>query len=1051
VRWTHVFVDRPVFATVISLVLTIIGAVFYFLLPVEQYPEIAPPTIQVTATYPGASAEVVADTVATPLEQQINGIEGMLYLQSESTGDGRLTLRIAFAIGTDLDLAQVLVQNRVSIAEPRLPETVRRLGIDVRKSAPDLMMVVHILSPDGSRDPLFISNYARTQVVDRLARIDGVGEATLAAERAYSMRVWIDPDRARALELTAGEIVAAVRVNNVQVAAGALGEPPVPAPDAFQTNVETQGRLVDPDDFEDIVVKQGADGRLTRIGDVARVELGAESLSTIGYLDEDLALPILISQRPGSNALETAAEVIAVMDELAAGFPPGVAYAIVYNPTAYIQESIDAVYRTLVEALVLVAIVVLVFLKSWRAAIVPLVAIPVSLVGTFAVMAAMGLTLNNLSLFGLVLAIGIVVDDAIVVVENSARLIKEGFAAPEAARRTMDEVGRALVATSLVLVAVFVPAAFITGISGQFLYQFAVTISASTIISTIVSLTLSPALCALLLRPEGSGRQWAITAPIRAFNHGFDRLTDGVTSAYGALTARLVRVAAIGLVVYAGLVALTAERFVNTPTGFVPAQDQGYLITVVQLPPGASLERTDAVVREAIGALLDLPHVAHAVGFAGFDGATFTNAPNAGAIFTILDPFAERTAPEASARAVLAASQARLAAIQEANIFVLEPPPVSGIGTGGGWKLYVQDREAQGVVALEVAAWALIQALNQAPGLANVFTLYNTKTPRIFADIDRVRAEQLGVPAERVTETLEIYLGSAFVNDFNFIGRTYRVTAQADGRFRDALPEVRRYATRSNNGAMVPLDSVARFEERSGPYRVPRYNLFTAAEVQGATAPGISTGQAIERVEAVAAEALPDGFAFEWTELALQEKLAGNTTLIAFALSVVFVFLVLAALYESWLLPLSVILIVPMCLLAALLGVNLRGMDNNVLVQTGFIVLIALAAKNAILIVEFAKRAEDEDGTAAREAVIEAARTRLRPILMTSLAFILGVVPLLLAQGPGAELRQALGTAVFFGMIGVTLAGLLFTPIFYVTVRWLAGLGGRPQTASEQA
>jgi len=1038
VRWTHLFVDRPIFATVIALVLTLVGGVCYFFLPVQQYPTIAPPTIEVSATYPGASAEIMADTVAQPLEQQINGIEGMLYLQSESTGDGRLTISITFALGTDLDLAQVLVQNRVAIAEPRLPETVRRLGIDVRETTPDLMMVIHIVSPDGSRDPLFLSNYASTQVVDRLARIDGVGSATLGTERAYSMRIWIDPDRARALELTAGEIVDAVRVDNVQIAAGTLGEPPVPEPGAFELAVETRGRLVDPDAFEDIVVKQGVDGRITRLGDVARVELGAETIGTIGYLDGDPALPILVSQRPGSNALDTAAELKTVMAELAERFPPGVAYEIVYNPTAYIEDSIEAVYRTLVQSLLLVALVVLVFLKSWRAALVPLVAIPVSLIATFTVMAAMGLSLNNLSLFGLVLAIGIVVDDAIVVVENSTRLIKNGMAPRDAARRTMDEVGRALLATSLVLVAVFVPAAFITGIPGRFLYQFAVTISASTVISTLVSLTLSPALCAILLRPEGETSQWRITAPLRAFNRGFDRLMEASIDGYGKVTARLLRVAVLAFVVYAGLLALTAERFVNTPSGFVPQQDQGYLITVVQLPPGAALARTDAVLQEAIDRLLDLPHVAHAVGFAGLDGATFTNAPNAGAIFTILEPFAERTAPEAGASAVLRDAQSSLATIREAEIFVIAPPPVSGIGTTGGWKLYVQDREAQGVVALEAATNELVGALDETDGLAEVITLYNTRTPRIFADIDRVRAEKLGVPAEQVTETLEVYLGSAFVNDFNFIGRTYRVTAQADGRFRDELAEIRRYATRSTNGAMVPLDSVARFEERSGPYRVPRYNLFTAAEVQGATAPGISTGQAIERVEAVAADVLPDGFGFEWTELALQEKLAGDTTLIAFTLSVVFVFLVLAALYESWLLPFSVILIVPMCLLAALLGINLRGIDNNVLVQTGFIVLIALAAKNAILIVEFAKRAEDEDGLAPRAAAIDAARTRLRPILMTSLAFILGVVPLLLAQGPGAELRQALGTAVFFGMIGVTLAGLLFTPVFYLTVRWLA-------------
>jgi hydrophobe/amphiphile efflux-1 (HAE1) family protein len=1037
-RFTHLFVDRPILATVVSLVLTIIGTVAYFTLPVEQYPEIAPPTIQITANYPGASAEVVAATVATPLEQEINGIEGMLYLKSEATGDGRLSLAVTFALGTDLDLAQVLVQNRVAIAEPRLPEPVRRLGVDVRKAAPDLMMVIHILSPDDSRDLLYLSNYARTQVVDRLARIDGVGEAQLFAERAYSMRVWIDPERARTLELTPGEIVAALRQNNVQVASGVINQLPVPEPGAFEISVETQGRLTDPRDFANIVVKQGEGGRVTRIRDVATVELNAQDFGTVGYLDRSPALPILISQQPGSNALDTAEAILAAMDEMATSFPAGVEYAVIYNPTDYIQRSIDAVYMTLIEAIVLVALVILVFLQSWRAAIVPIVAIPVSLIGTFTVMAALGLSLNNLSLFGLVLAIGIVVDDAIVVVENCERLIREGQPPRHAARLTMDEVSRALIATSLVLVAVFVPAAFVAGIAGQFLYQFAVTISAATVISTLVSLTLSPALCALLLKPRGTARPWAITAPIRAFNRGFDRLMDGMTEGYGRLTARLVGVTVLGLVVYAGLITLTAERLIATPTGFVPEQDQGYLITVVQLPPGASLARTDAVIRNASEQLLELPHVAHTVGFAGFDGATFTNAPNAGAIFTVLDPFEARYGPDASAAAVLQASQAMLMGIEEAFVFVLAPPPVSGIGTGGGWKLYVQDRGDQGLPALEAATRGLVEALNQTEGLVGVFTLFNNGTPRLYADIDRVRAEMLGVPAERVIETLEVYLGSAFVNEFNFLGRTYRVTAQADGAFRDEVEDIGRFATRSMNGAMVPIGSVASFESITGPHRVPRYNLYNAAEVQGAAMPGVATGTAIELVERTAAEVLPAGFTFEWTELALQERLAGNTTLIAFGLSVVFTFLVLAALYESWLLPLAVILIVPMCLLAALIGVNLRGMDNNILVQIGFIVLIALAAKNAILIVEFAKQAEEERDLDRFAAAIDAARTRLRPILMTSLAFVLGVLPLVLASGAGAELRQALGTAVFSGMIGVTLFGLVFTPIFYVVARRLA-------------
>ncbi len=1052
-KLSHFFIDRPIFASVVSILITLVGAISFVTLPVSQYPEIAPPTIQVTASYPGASAEVVSETVATPLEQEINGVEGMLYMLSQATGDGRLTLTITFRLGTDLDEAQVLVQNRVAIAEPRLPESVRRLGITTRKNSPDLMMVIHILSPDDSRDNLYLSNYAKTQIVDRLARIDGVGEARIFAEREFSMRIWLDPERVAARNLTAGEVVAALRENNLQVASGVINQLPVPEPGAHELSVLTLGRLVDPAAFEQIVVKTDAEGRTTRIMDIGRVELGALDYSTIGYLDGRPALPILIFQRPGSNALDTADAVMAAMEEISASFPEGVAYTIVYNPTEFIAESINEVYKTIFEAAALVILVVLVFLQKWRAAIIPILAIPVSLVGTFAVMAAFGFSLNNLSLFGLVLAIGIVVDDAIVVVENVERYLREGLSPRDAAHETMDEVGGALVAIALVLSAVFIPAAFITGISGQFYQQFAVTIAAATLISLIVSLTLSPALCALLLKrhddgAEGKGVAGAVGAPFRLFARGFNRAFDGLSSGYAAMTQRILRASAIALVVYAGLIVLTGVQFERTPTGFIPEQDQGYLITVVQLPAGASLARTDEVVRRASDIILEHPGVVHAVGFAGFDGATFTNASNAGAIFFAMTPAAERAAQGLTASRILQEVQGSLFRIKDAFVFVIAPPPVRGIGTGGGFKLYVQDRRSRGLETLEQATGALVGAANAEPGIAQAFTLFNTRTPQVFADIDRVKADMLGVPPGRVFETLEVYLGSAFVNDFNFLGRTFRVTAQADGPFRDDLRDVAQLRTRSASGEMVPIGSVATFDHITGPQRVARYNLYPAAELQGSPVPGFSTGQAIAAIERLAGEILPDGLAFEWTELALQEKLAGDTALIAFGLAVVFVFLLLAAQYESILLPLAVILIVPMCLLAAISGVSLRGMDNNVLTQIGFVVLVGLAAKNAILIVEFARQGEAE-GASRIDAAVQAARTRLRPILMTSFAFILGVVPLVIATGAGAEMRQALGTAVFFGMLGVTVFGLLFTPVFYVVCRWLGTLGRRRSVATQ--
>ena len=1048
-RFTHFFVDHPIFATVVAVLITLLGAISYLGLPVAQYPEVAPPTIQVTATYPGASAQTIADTVATPLEQEINGVENMLYMRSEATGDGQLSLTVTFALGTDLDFAQVLVQNRVAIAEARLPEDVRRLGVTVQKSSPDLMMVIHLLSPDGSRDQLYISNYARTQIVDRLARVNGVGEARIFAERAYSMRIWLDPERVASFDITPGEVVNALRENNVQVASGVINQLPVPNPSAFEVNVETQGRLIAPEAFGDIVVKRGEGTATVRVKDIARVELGAQDYTTIGYLNDTTALPILIFQRPGSNALETADALKQAMDDMARNFPQGLEYTIVYNPTEFIEESVDAVYQTLIEAALLVVLVVVVFLQNLRASIIPIVAIPVSLIGTFIVMTALGFSINNLTLFGLVLAIGIVVDDAIVVVENAERYIAEGFPAAEATHKTMDEVGSALIATTLVLVAVFVPTAFIEGISGQFYRQFAVTIATATVISTVVSLTLSPALCALLLKRRDdkaspTGLIGYASWPFRKFSDGFNWVFDRMAGGYSGYTRRVVRLPIIVLLVYAGLIGLTVQQFRAAPTGFIPEQDQGYLITVVQLPAGSSLSRTDKVVQKAVDIILQHPEVVNAVGFAGFDGATFTNAPNAGAIFFTMKDFKERAARGATAQKILGEVQGSLFQIQEAFVFIVAPPAVRGIGNSGGWKLYVQDRRGRGVRALEGATNDLIQAANADPALNRVFTLFNTATPKLYADIDRTKAEILDVPADRVLEALEVFIGSVYINDFNFLGRTYRVTAQADGLYRDDPVDVSKLRARSTSGAMVPLGSVATFRDITGPHRVPRYNLYPATEVIGATAPGISTGEAIERIEALAEEVLPSGFSFEWTELALQEKLAGDTAIIAFALAVVFVFLVLAAMYESWLLPLAVILIVPMCLLAALVGVGLRGIESNILVQIGFVVLIALAAKNAILIVEFAKQAE-EQGKSRFDAAVEAASLRLRPILMTAFSFILGVLPLVIATGAGAEMRQALGTAVFSGMLGVTLFGLLFTPVFYVVCRWVATRREKPK------
>lgn len=1049
-RFSRFFIDRPIFATVLSLIITIVGAIVQLSLPVAEYPEIAPPTVNITATYPGASAAIIAETVATPIEQEVNGVDGMLYIVSQSTSDGVLSINVVFKPGTDVDQAQVLVQNRVSVAEPRLPEDVRRLGVSVRQASPDLMMVVHMTSPDGSRDQQYISNYATLNVKDVLARLDGVGDVRIFGARDYAMRVWIDPAKAAARNLTASEIVSALRAANLQVAAGSINQPPATSDGAFTLSIQTLGRLSAPEQFEDIVIRSEDDGSVIRVRDVARVELGSQDYTVNAYLNNDTETAIVIFQQPGSNALQTAASILSEMERLAADFPAGLGYSVVYNPTEFIQASVDAVIATLIEAVLLVVIVVLVFLQTWRAAIIPIVAIPVSLIGSFTIMGALGISFNTLSLFGLVLAIGIVVDDAIVVVENVERYLSEGYSPREAAYKTMDEVGGALIAMSLVLVAVFLPTAFITGLQGTFYTQFAITVAGSTMISLFVSLTLSPALAALLLKPHepqhmATGVLGLLGAPLRWFFAGFNYTFDRLSAGFGNLTARLVRVGAVVMLVYAGLLYLTYDRLNATPTGLIPQLDRTYFITAFQLPPGSTLERSDEVVRAATDTLLSRPGVRNAVAFVGFDGATFTNAPNTGVIFVTLLPFRERAAAGLTKDGILADLRGQMGQLQKAFAFVLEPPSVPGIGTGGGLKGYVQDRAGWGLPALEGAAWAVAGSAAQTPGFTQAFTLFNTRTPQVFADIDRTKAEQLGVPISRVFDTLSIYMGSAFVNDFNILGRTYRVTAQADNPYRLELRDVANLKTRNNFGDMVPIGSVATFNDTTGPYRVARYNLYPAAEVQVGLSRGFSSGYGISGIEQIAERQLPSGFGFEWTEIALQEKLAGSTAILAFSLAVLFVFLLLAALYESWLLPLAVILIVPMCILAAMVGVLIRDLDRNILVEIGLVVLVALAAKNAILIVEFARQAENE-GASRFEAAVIAARTRLRPILMTSFAFILGVVPLVLASGAGAEMRQSLGTAVFSGMIGVTIFGLLFTPTFYVLSRWLATLGKRSVT-----
>ncbi len=1031
------FVDRPIFAGVLSIAITLIGALAFFGLPVTQYPEVVPPTVVVAATYPGADARTLAETVATPLEQEINGVENMLYLSSSSTADGKVQITVTFRLGTDLNQAQVLVQNRVNAVLPRLPEEVRRLGVTAQKRSPDLTLAAQFYSPDGSRDVSYLANYVTLQVQNEIARLPGVSEASMLGGLDYSMRLWLDPEKIAALGLNAGDVVRAVREQNVQVAAGSLGQPPAAAGLEFQYTLTAPGRLKTPEEFGAIVLKTGAGGEVARLRDVARIELGSRDYSTRTYMDGKNAVSLRVFQLPGSNAIDTADTVLAALKRLKERFPPGVDYRTNYDTTKFVRASIRSVLQTLMEAVLLVVIVVILFLQTWRASIIPLLAVPVSLIGTLAVMKAFGFSLNNLSLFGLVLAIGIVVDDAIVVVENIERNIAEGLPPREAAGKAMDEVSGAVVAVALVLCAVFIPTAFISGITGQFYRQFALTIAVSTVISAFNSLTLSPALGALLLRPHHRRDDWftrALDAVLGWFFRLFNRAFERGGRAYGRLVRRLARLAVLVLVVYAALAAFGGWLFRKVPTGFIPPQDMGYMIAVVQLPDASAFERTDAVVRRVDAIARNTPGIAHTFALSGYSSVLQASQSNLGAAFFILDDFENRRSPELQADRIMAHLRQQFAAIQEARIIVLPPPALRGLGNAGGFKIQIQDLNNAGLPALEEATRKLLAATQQDPVFTSLLTGFRANSPQYHIELDRAQAKTMGLSLADINEALQVYLGSSYVNDFNLFGRTYQVTAQADPAFRADPSDLSRIKVRNQDGEMVPLSAVATVVKRGGADRVQRYNLYYSADISGSTVPGVSSGEMIDRLTRLARDSLPAGFTFEWTDLTYQQLLAGNSISLIFPLCVLFVFLVLAALYESWSLPLAIILIVPMCLLSAIGGVWLLDRDNNIFTQIGLVVLVGLAAKNAILIVEFAKQKQDA-GMNRVDAAVEACRLRLRPILMTSFAFILGVLPLVLARGAGAEMRQALGTAVFFGMLGVTFFGLLFTPVFYVVIR----------------
>ncbi|ATQ41689.1 efflux RND transporter permease subunit [Caulobacter mirabilis] len=1032
------FIDRPIFAIVLSVLIVIGGGVAFFRLPLSEYPAVTPPTVQVTAAYPGANPKVIAETVAAPLEQAINGVEGMLYMSSQSATDGRMILTVTFAQGTDADIAQIQVQNRVSRALPRLPDEVQRQGVVTQKTSPDVLMVVHLLSPDKRYDPLYISNYAYLQVRDELARIPGISDVLVWGAGEYSMRLWLDPDLIAARGLTAGEVIAAVREQNVQVAAGSVGQAP-DATAAFQVTVNTLGRLTDEAQFGDIVIKAGEAGQVTRLRDVARIEMGADAYALRSLLDGEPAVALQIIQSPGANALDVSKAVRETMSRLEGGFPEGLTSRIAYDPTLFVRASLEAVATTLLEAIVLVVIVVVLFLRSWRASIIPLVAVPVSLIGTFAIMHLMGFSLNTLSLFGLVLSIGIVVDDAIVVVENVERHIEDGKAPAEAARLAMDEVTGPIIAITSVLAAVFIPTAFLSGLQGEFYRQFALTIAISTILSAVSSLTLSPAMASLLLRPrkirphlDPRSLRGRLDPIFGALGRPFRRTPE----AYGGAVRKIVGVGGVAVLIYVGFLGLTFLGFKVVPPGFVPMQDKYYLVGIAQLPNSASLDRTEAVVKQMSKIALAETGVESVVAFPGLSINGFVNVPNAAVMFVMLDPFEDRTSPDLAATAIAGRLQGKFATIPDGFLGVFPPPPVPGLGATGGFKMQVEDRGGHGLEALAQQTQALMARATESGQAGGLMTSFDVNAPQLEVSVDRTKAKAQAVSLSSVFEALQVYLGSLYVNDFNRFGRTYKVTAQAEAEHRMQAEAIGRLQVRNAAGDMLPLSALVSVTPSSGPDRVIRYNGYPSADISGGPAPGVSSGQAVAAMERLAAETLPEGMAFEWTDLTYQQKLAGASALFIFPLCVLLAYLILAAQYNSWSLPLAVLLIVPMCLFSAIAGVWLTGGDNNVFVQIGLVVLVGLAAKNAILIVEFARTREAE-GLSPLDAVVEACRLRLRPILMTSLAFIAGVVPLALAAGAGAEMRQAMGVAVFAGMLGVTLFGLFLTPVFYVLMRRL--------------
>jgi multidrug efflux pump len=1031
-------VNRPRFAAVLSIIIFIAGLVSLPQLPISEYPEVVPPTVVVRAAYPGANPSVIGQTVAAPLEQAINGVEGMIYQSSQSAADGAMVLTVTFALGTDLDKAQVQVQNRVAQALPKLPQEVQRIGVTTDKASPDLTLVVHMISPNNRYDMLYLSNYAQLNVRDRLKRIDGVGDVQIFGAGSYSMRVWLDPEKLAALSMTAGDVVRALREQNVQVAAGQLGAPPNAGSGAdFQLSINAPGRLTDEEQFRDVIIRSGEDGQITRLGDVARVELGANNYALRSLLDNKSAVAMPIFQRPGSNALEMAANVKKTMKELKKEFPEGVDYEIIYDTTAFVQESIDSVVHTLIEAIILVVIVVVIFLQGWRASVIPLIAVPVSLIGTFAVMLMLGFGLNALTLFGLVLAIGIVVDDAIVVVENVERNISLGLPPADATRKAMGEVTGPIISTALVLCAVFIPTAFISGLSGQFYRQFALTIAISTVISAINSLTLSPALAAVLLKSHDAPKdrfQKLIDAALGWLFNPFNRFFAKASNGYVNGVAKTLGRSTAGLVVYGVLLVLTIFAFSKTPTGFVPQQDKAYVVAVVQLPDAASLDRTEAVVRQMGEISKGVPGVKSSVAFPGLSVNGLINSPNSAAVFYTLDDFKDRRDHDKQAGAIVGALNQKFGAIPDAQIAVFPPPSVQGLGTIGGFRMQIVDKAGLGPDELNKATQNLIDKARQDPALAGIFSSYQVSVPKIQADIDREKARAQGVSLTDLFETMQVYLGSLYVNDFNRFGRTYEVNVQADQRFRLQPEQMLRLQTRNGDGQMIPLGAFVSFHETTGPDRESHYNGMLTAEINGGPAPGYSTGQAQKALEDLAKKELPNGMGYEWTELTYQQILAGNTAVFIFPLCVLLAFLVLVAQYESWSLPLVVILIVPMTLLSALAGVWISQGDNNIFTQIGLIVLVGLACKNAILIVEFAKERE-EHGDSPFQAVLEACRLRLRPILMTSIAFIMGVYPLVVSHGAGSEMRRAMGVAVFSGMLGVTLFGLILTPIFYYVIR----------------